>query len=120
MTRQIEQFLPLSPPVFHILLALGQDQLHGYAIMQSIEAKTGGRAHVLPGTLYSTMNRMLDDGLIEESPDRPPDADRRRRYYGVTQFGRQVIAAEAERMAVLLAVARREKLTVDVGEVPEG
>lgn len=107
------EFLPLSAPVLHILLALGQDRLHGYAIMQSIEAKTGGRASVLPGTLYSTLNRMLDDGLIEEAEERPEDDDKRRRYYRITDLGRRAVAAEAERMAVLLDVARHERLVGD-------
>lgn len=105
-------FLPLSPPVLHILLALGHERLHGYAIMQAIEEKTRGVATVLPGTLYTTLNRMLDDGLVEEvpPPERDPDDDRRRRYYHMTPFGREVVAAESRRMEVLLDVARRERL----------
>lgn len=107
-----EDFLPLSTPVLHTLLALGDDRLHGYAIMQAIEEKTGGVATILPGTLYTTLNRMLEDGLVEEAPERPddPDDDRRRRYYRITDFGRAVVAAESERMAVLLDLARREHL----------
>ena len=116
-SADLDDLLPLSAPVLHILLALGQDSLHGYAIMQAIEAKTGGKASVLPGTLYSTLNRMLDDGLIQEATERPEDDDRRRRYYHLTDFGRRVVAAEAERMAVLLNVAREERL---VGEDPGG
>ena len=115
MSRNPDELLPLSAPVLHILLALGQDDLHGYAIMQAIEEKTAGRARILPGTLYSTLNRMLDEGLIEDSPVRPEaaDDDPRRRYYRTTSFGRAVVAAEAERMSVLLDVARREHLAVD-------
>lgn len=104
--------LPLSTPVLHVLLALGRGRLHGYAIMQAIEEKTDGAASILPGTLYTTLNRMLADGLIEESeaPADEPDDDRRRRYYRATAFGREVVAAESRRMEILLKVARREKL----------
>lgn len=110
--RDPTELLPLSTPVMHILLALGRDRLHGYAIMQAIEDKTGGSARLLPGTLYTTLNRMLEDGLLEEAPPGPddPDDDRRRRYYRITDFGTQVVAAESERMAVLLDVARRDVL----------
>jgi DNA-binding PadR family transcriptional regulator len=112
VARNPEELLPLSPPVLHILLALGRDDLHGYAIMQAIEEKTGGRARILPGTLYSTLNRMLDEGLIEDSPRRPEagEDDPRRRYYRLTDFGRAVVAAEADRMSVLIDVAKRERL----------
>lgn len=104
------ELLPLSTPVFHILLALGRESLHGYGIMQAIEHKTGGLATILPGTLYTTLNRMLSDGLVEEAPAprNAPDDDRRRRYYRITRFGREVVAVEVERMSVLLDVARRD------------
>lgn len=114
MTDSISRFLPLSPPVFHVLLALGQDALHGYGILESIEAKTGGHASILPGTLYATMNRMVDDGLIQEV-DRPEGADARRKYYRVTSLGQEVVAAEARRLRILLDVARAERMT---GESP--
>lgn len=103
-------FLPLSPPVFHVLLALGDGPLHGYGIMQGFEERTGGRETLLPGTLYSTLARMLDGGLVEELPEPPePGADRRRRYYQLTELGRAVGWAEAERLAMLLGVARQVK-----------
>lgn len=106
------ELLPLGTPVLHVLLALGDARLHGYGVMQAIEAKTGGRATILPGTLYTTLARMLDDGLIEEAPapEDSPDDDRRRRYYRITDFGREVVAAESGRLAVLLDLARRERL----------
>jgi DNA-binding PadR family transcriptional regulator len=102
--------LPLGVPVFHVLLALGHERLHGYGIMQAAEQKTGGAARILPGTLYTTLNRMLADRLVEEAPapEDSPDDDRRRRYYRITPFGLKVVAAEARRMSVLLEVARRD------------
>lgn len=104
-------FLPLSPPVFHVLLALGDGPLHGYGIMQGFEERTGGRETLLPGTLYATLARMLEGGLVEELPEPPePGADRRRRYYRLTELGRAVGRAEAERLAMLLGMARRVKL----------
>lgn len=104
------ELVPLGAPVLHILLALGGKRLHGYGIMQAIEEKTGGVAKILPGTLYTTLNRMLADGLVEEvsPPTESPDDDRRRRYYRTTPFGRDVLAAEAKRMSMLLALARGE------------
>ncbi|MGD2067269.1 MAG: helix-turn-helix transcriptional regulator [Gemmatimonadota bacterium] len=112
LSRDPADHLPLGTPVLHILLALGRERLHGYAIMQGIEEKTGGKARILPGTLYTTLNRMLEDGLVEEAPAPPdaPDDDRRRRYYRVTDLGRDVVAAEADRLSVLLDVARRDVL----------
>lgn len=113
MTRpDVTSLLPLSTPVLHILLALGRERLHGYAIMQAIEEKTGGVATVLPGTLYTTLNRMLEQGLVQEAPppEDDPEDDRRRRYYRMTELGREAVAAESRRMEVLLDVARREKL----------
>jgi len=109
-TADPSRLLPLSTPVLHILLALGHQKLHGYGIMQAIEEKTAGAATILPGTLYTTLNRMLADGLIEESPapKSAPDDDRRRRYYRITRFGEEVVAAEAGRMELLLEVARRD------------
>ncbi len=105
--RRAAEFMPLGVPVFHILLALGREIRHGYGILEAIDEKTDGEAVILPGTLYVTMNRMLDDGLIEPA-DRPKGADARRRYYRVTPLGHAVVAAEARRLEVLLGVARAE------------
>ena len=110
-----KDLLPLSPPVYHVLLALGDEALHGYAIMQAFRDKTAGEDELLPGTLYATIARMVDAGLIEESPEPSRDADKRRRYYSVTDFGRQVAVAESDRIHRLLAVARRERLASDAG-----
>jgi DNA-binding PadR family transcriptional regulator len=106
--------LPLSPPVYHVLLALGADAMHGYAIMQAFADKTSGEETLLPGTLYATISRMVDAGLIAELPEAPPDSsDKRRRYYRVTEFGRAVARAESDRIHRLLTVARRERLASD-------
>jgi DNA-binding PadR family transcriptional regulator len=111
-TRRPQDLIPLSPPVFHILLAIGNGRMHGYAIMQEIEDRTNGTVSVLPGTLYSSIGRMLEDGLLSETSDRPNPSvdDHRRRYYRVTKFGKAVARAESERMARLLDVARDKNL----------
>jgi len=100
--------------VLHILLALGHERLHGYGVMQAIAHKTEGRARILPGTLYTTLNRMLTNGLIEEAvpPAGAPDDDRRRSYYRATELGHEAVAAESERLSVLLSVARRNLETL--------
>lgn len=104
-----QDFLPLSTPVLHILLALGSTRLHGLGIMEAIAEKSEGKAVILPGTLYVTLNRMVDDGLIAEA-ERPEGADTRRKYYAVSPLGRSVVAAEMERMALLMDVARGDLL----------
>jgi len=103
----VEGLLPLPPAVFHILISIGDDEKHGYAIMQDVAARTGGRVRMSPGTLYGSIRKMLDDGLIEELFRRGRDADEeRRRYYRVTKFGRAVATAEADRLTALLHHAR--------------
>jgi DNA-binding PadR family transcriptional regulator len=99
---------PLSQPALHVLLALGDGAKHGYAIMQGMTDRTSGRVTILPGTLYSTIKRLLADGLIEET-DPPPDADsddERRRYYRVTRKGRAVAEAETLKLAALVKLGR--------------
>jgi DNA-binding PadR family transcriptional regulator len=107
------ELLPLTPAVFHILLALADGERHGYAIMQEVAASTRGQMQMGPGTLYGTIKRMLAANLIEESDERPaPDLDdERRRYYRLTGLGRKVLAAEVERLASLVSLARSKKLT---------
>lgn len=107
-----EYHLPLTPAVFHILLALFDGEKHGYAIMREVEEATGGRMKLGPGTLYGAIKRLLKAALIAEMDERPDPAldDSRRRYYGLTDFGRRVLAAEAERLDYLLKIARRKKL----------
>jgi DNA-binding PadR family transcriptional regulator len=105
--RDVERALPLAPAVFQILIALGDGERHGYAVMQDVAARTGGRVRMSPGTLYGSIRKMLDDGLIEELAERPAEGDdERRRYYRVTKFGRAVAAAEADRYATLIQQAR--------------
>jgi DNA-binding PadR family transcriptional regulator len=100
--------LPLPQAVFHILVALADEDRHGYGIMQDVAARTDRRLKLSPGTLYGSIKRMLEDGLIveiEERPD-PEEDDERRRYYRITKFGREVARAEADRLAALLRQAR--------------
>lgn len=105
-------FLPLTPAIAHILLALADDDRHGYAIMQEIERMTGGAVRMGPGTLYGTIKRMLASRLLEEVDARPDPAldDERRRYYRATALGAAVLAAETERMAALLGAARAKRV----------
>lgn len=110
--------LPLAPSVYNVLLALGERTLHGYGMIQAFEEMTGGAETLLPGTLYATISRMVDEGLLEET-DRPPEADPsggpRRRYYRVTEQGRAVARAESERLGRLLDVARTQNLAPETG-----
>ena len=101
-------FLPLPVSVLHILLALGDEEMHGYAIMRQVELLTDDTVTMGPGTLYGAVKRMLADGLIEETAERPdPEIDdQRRRYYRVTALGTRVRAAEVARLETLLKNAR--------------
>jgi len=120
--REPRGLLPLTPAVLHILLALADEERHGYGIMQEVEARTGGDTRLGPGTLYGSIKRMLADGLIEESVERPDPAmdDQRRRYYRVTDFGCRVTGAEAERLQSLVGAARAKKVPFSVRPLPEG
>ena len=110
--NQPEEFLPLTPAVFHVLLALAGGERHGYAIMQEVAANTGGQIKMGPGTLYGTIKRLLEIRFIEESDERPDPHldDERRRYYRLTGVGEQVVKAEARRYAEIVALARGKKL----------
>ena len=103
---------PLSPAVFHILLALAPRERHGYGIMREVEADTGGTMKLGPGTLYGCLKRMLEGGLVEESGERPdPDLDdERRRYYRITELGLRAARSEAGRLASAVAAAQAKKL----------
>lgn len=109
---QPQDLLPLTPAVFHILLALADGEKHGYGIMQEVEAISGSQVKMGPGTLYGSIKRMLASGLIEESDERPDPAldDERRRYYRLTQFGQRVVTAEAQRLALLVSVAQSKRV----------
>jgi len=120
MTKQIksnlqekppESFLPLTPAVFHILLTLADGEAHGYAMMQEVTRRSGGSVRLGPGTLYGAISRLLEDGVIKESEERPdPEMDdTRRRYYRLTKLGGRVLATETERLAELVRAARSTK-----------
>ena len=100
---------PLTPAVFHILLALAGGKRHGYAISKEVLRQTDGRMRMGPGTLYGTLQRLLDQGWVE-AVDGPESADERRRYYQLTPLGLAVARAEAERLAGQLSTARARRL----------
>ena len=107
-----EAWLPLTPAMFHILLALADKERHGYEIMREVDERSEGQVRLGPGTLYGSIKRMLSDGLIEEMDERPdPELDdERRRYYRLTDLGHRVAVAEAERLERLVKNARAKKL----------
>jgi len=111
-TRRPEEFLPLTPAMFHILLALADKERHGYHIMREVDERTNGNVKLGPGTLYGSIKRMMADGLIEELEERPdPELDdERRRYYRLTDFGFRVASAEAQRLEQMVRSARAKKL----------
>lgn len=110
------RFLPLTPLSLAILLALADGDLHGYAIIREVEEQTEGHLKVGTGTLYAALQRMLDEGLIAESPDEPPPgADSRRRYYRLTAFGREVAGKEMLRLERVLAVAKAKSIVSSSG-----
>jgi DNA-binding PadR family transcriptional regulator len=104
----MSKLLPLPQAVFQILVALADQDRHGYAIMQDVAVRTDGALKLSPGTLYGSIKRMLEEGFIVEVNARPgPDEDdERRRYYRITQVGRDIAQAEANRLTVLLRQAR--------------
>jgi DNA-binding PadR family transcriptional regulator len=107
-----EEFTPLTPAVFNILLALADGEKHGYGIMQEVEANTKGQVLMGPGTLYGSIKRMLQADLIEESDERadPQMDDQRRRYYKLTALGRRNLRMEAERLASQVQIARTKNI----------
>ena len=106
--------LPLTPAVFHVLLALADGDKHGYAIMKEVDRRTDGKVTLSAGTLYGIVARLLNEGMISETERRPaPELDdERRRYYQLTRFGRDVATAEAERMESAIALAHAKNLFV--------
>ena len=121
--REPKRGVPLNHCEFQILLALADEERHGYGIMQEVEKRSGGTVRLGPGTLYGAIKRMLAAGLIEESDRRPaPERDdqRRRCYYRLTRLGRRVAAEEAERLAALVRVAEGKRLIRAGGLAPKG
>ena len=108
----IQTLLPLTPTVFHILLALADGEKHGYGIMLEVAALTNNQVRMGPGTLYGTIRRMLTAGFISETDERPdPELDdERRRYYRITALGKRVAQAEATRLSKLLDAAKLKKV----------
>ncbi|MCU1263553.1 MAG: PadR family transcriptional regulator [Bryobacterales bacterium] len=106
-----DDFLPLKPNWFHVLLSLSDQEQHGYGIMQEVLDRTSGKVHLWPATLYGTLKRLLDEGLIAESDDRPaPDVDdARRRYYRLTKLGRNVLNAECRNLEELVRAIRSKR-----------
>jgi len=105
---EADALLPLQPATFHILMALAEEDRHGYAIIQDVAACTRGEVKLSAGTLYRSIQRMLEQGLIEETRERPApeEDDQRRRYYRITPFGAAVARAEARRLQALVKLAR--------------
>jgi DNA-binding PadR family transcriptional regulator len=112
--RSPEELLPLQAAAFHILVSLAGGDRHGYAIMQEVTERTSGAFRLHPGTLYTTIRRLLEQGLVEELAERPARGgrdDERRRYYRLTKLGRAVARAEAARLEHLVDMARHAGLT---------
>lgn len=110
--RAPESQLPLTPATFQILLALVDGERHGYAVMREVAERSGGGVRLGPGTLYGTLKRLLEGGLIEECGERadPELGDERRRYYRITEYGLAVARAEARRLDRVVRAARQKKL----------
>ena len=109
--RRVDSLLPLTPMAFEILMALLDEDRHGYAVLQHVEQRVGSALPLRTGTLYRALARLMDHGLIDEvDPARGDSADPRRRYYRITALGRDTAAAEARRLEDQVAAARRHKL----------
>jgi len=108
LQREADAFLPLPPATFHILLAVADEDRHGYAVIQDVSERTGGELKLSAGTLYRSIQRMLEQGLIVEPRERPAphEDDERRRYYRITPLGTTVAKAEARRLTQLVRMAR--------------
>jgi DNA-binding PadR family transcriptional regulator len=112
MTESISSQQPLTPAVFHILMALADGEKHGYSIMKDVETQTGGKLKMGPGTLYGSIKRMLAAGFIEEADERPDPAldDERRRYYRLSSMGQTVLSAESQRLEQAVKIARQKQV----------
>jgi DNA-binding PadR family transcriptional regulator len=114
----LKRLLPLTPAVFFILFALADGEKHGYAIMQSVSRISDNQFHMGAGTLYTTIQRLLDLDLIEEieSPGGQSDHEKRRRYYKLTRSGKAILAADVSRMESVVRLARGKKLVPKISE----
>ena len=106
MKDEISKFLPLSPAILHMLLALAAEDLHGYAIMQEVARQSEGKYKLGPGTLYDNLQKLIQRKFVQELGRRPGDDDPRRRYYRLTSLGRDVLAAETARLADVVREAQ--------------
>ena len=108
----VQDFLPLKTNWFHVLLSLSGQEQHGYGIMNEVLERMSGKIRLWPATLYGTLKRLIDSGLIEESDERPaPELDdARRRYYRLTRLGKSVLDAESERLEELVGILRKRRL----------
>jgi DNA-binding PadR family transcriptional regulator len=106
MKEDFDQFVPLSAAALHILLALASEERHGYGIMREVARQSGGRYKLGPGTLYDNLQKLLDQGIVEERSPRSPGDDPRRRYYRLSRFGRGLLAAEVARLEGVVREAR--------------
>jgi DNA-binding PadR family transcriptional regulator len=111
--EDLREFLPLTPAVLEILLALAEEDLHGYAIMREVERRTDGETRLGPGTLYRSVGQLLERGWIREADERPDPKldDERRRYYRLTDLGRRAATAEVERLEERVRTAHRKGLS---------
>ena len=114
-----EGHLPLSPAVFHILLALADEERHGYGIMQEVKRRTDGKVRLGAGTLYGAIKRLLEKGIIAETDDRPdPELnEERRRYYRLTDFGQRVLRVEVSRLNQLVQQARAKEVLAEIASL---
>src|SRR5690242_9695003 len=98
MKEDLSPFLPLSPAALHILLALAGEERHGYGIMQEVARQSGGRYKLGPGTLYDNLQKLMNQGVVDEAPRRSANDDPRRRYYRLSGFGRRLLSTEIARL----------------------
>jgi DNA-binding PadR family transcriptional regulator len=117
LSDDVDRFLPLPASAMHILVALAGGEKHGWAIMRDVNELSGGLVQMGPGTLYGSIKRMIDQGLLEETDERPDPAldDQRRRYYRLTDLGRRVGTAERDRLDRLLSAADVRRLGLGLG-----
>jgi len=106
MSEDLSSFLPLSPANLYILFSLAGEDRHGYGIMQEVLRQSGGQYKLGPGTLYDNLQKLMNQGIVEDAPQRSPDDDPRRRYYHLTDFGRRILAADVARLEDLVRQAK--------------